>query len=93
MVSALTTHLRDLGPRGDLVHHVQQHRLHDGAQAARAGLELDGLVGRGLQRVGREDQLDVVQAEQALVLLDQGVARLGQDAHQGGLVQRVDADA
>ena len=35
-----------------------------------------------LQRVVGEDQLDPVELEEALELLDERVARLGQDLHQ-----------
>ena len=37
--------------RRDLVHHVEQRVLEDGAQAAGAGLVADRLVGAGLERV------------------------------------------
>ena len=41
-----------------------------------------GAIGDRLQRVGGEDQLDPVEREEALELLDDRVARLGEDRDQ-----------
>ena len=49
----------------------------------------DGLAGHGVQGVVGEGQADVLHVEQALVLLDEGVLRLGEDLDQGLLVQVV----
>src|SRR5207248_6059258 len=67
---------------GYLVHHGEQYLFHDRAQSAGAGAAQVGLVGDGFQRIRLELQLHAVQLEQALVLLDQRVARLGEDAYQ-----------
>ena len=64
---------------GHVEHHREQHLLHDRAQAAGAGAAQDRLVGDRLERVLGELELDAVELEQPLVLLDQRVARLGQD--------------
>src|SRR5688572_8777356 len=61
---------------------LEQDLLDDRAQAAGAGLALQRAVGYGLQRVLGEDQLDPVEAEEALELLDDRVARLGEDRDQ-----------
>ena len=79
----------DVGARGDLVHHIQQHVLHDGAQAAGAGLMLEGLACGGADGLLGEDQLHLVQVEELLELLDDGVLRLGHDLDQRVLVQRL----
>ena len=60
-------------------------------QAARAGLALERLVRDRLERVGGEDELDPVEAEEALELLDDRVARLREDRDEvlaGELVDR-----
>src|SRR3954453_5120675 len=74
--------LLDVAPRGQLELHLEQDLLDDRAQAARARLALERLVGDRLERVGREDELDPVEAEEALELLDDRVARLGEDRDQ-----------
>src|SRR5262249_49591934 len=65
-----------------LEHDVEQRVLDDRAQATRTGLALERLVGDLPERVVGEDELDVVVAEEALVLLDERVLRLHQDLHE-----------
>src|SRR5262249_44749861 len=65
--------------RGQLELHLEEDFLDDRAQAARAGLALERLVGDRGQRVLGEDELDAVEGEEALELLDERVARLGED--------------
>ena len=67
------------GHGGKLIHDVEHDAFHDVAQAARAGLALDGPVGDGTQGVGGEAQGHVVELEQLLVLPGEGVLGLGQD--------------
>ena len=74
----------------DVVHDVEHDVLDDALEGTGAGLALDGLLGDGAQRVLSELELDVVHGEQLLVLLDRGVLRLGQDAQQGVLVERLE---
>src|ERR671916_344801 len=59
--------------------HVEQDLLDDRAQAARAGLPGERLLGHRDERVVGEDELDPVEAEEALELLDERVAWLGED--------------
>src|SRR5690606_27645642 len=68
-------------------HRVEQDALHDGAQAARAGLALDGLAGDGAERLFVDRKLDVLHLEQALELLHKRVLRLLQNLLQGLLVE------
>src|SRR5690606_9915008 len=84
--------LVDVVPGRDLVHHVQEQALHDGAQAPGARLALHGLAGDGPQRVLGEFQLYPVHFKELLELLHQGVAGLHQDAHQGVFVQGIQGD-
>ena len=56
--------LLDVGALRDVVHHVEQRLLDDRAQGARAGLAVDGQLGGGVERIGREDQLDLVEREE-----------------------------
>src|SRR5918995_61472 len=80
----------DILQRGNLVHHVEEHFLDRGAQAAGARLALLRLLGGGLQRVIGEDQFHIVQGEELLVLLDDRVPRFGQNSDQVGPRQRVE---
>src|SRR5579884_1904545 len=84
--------LAHVAARRDLVHHLEQHLFDQGAQAAGAGLVLQRALGRRLEGVLGEYQLDLVQGEELAVLLGDRVARLDQDAHQRALVQRLQAD-
>src|SRR5690606_31875683 len=79
--------LADAFQRRQFEHRVEQDLLHDRAQAAGAGLADDRLAGDLAQRVLVEGQFDVFHLEQALVLLDQRVLRLGQDLDQRILVE------
>ena len=74
--------LLDVAAGGQLELDLEQDLLDDRAQAAGAGLALERAIGDGLQRVVGEDQLDPVEAEEALELLDDRVARLGEDRDQ-----------
>src|SRR4051794_8245281 len=71
--------LLDVAPGGQLELHLEQDLFDDRAQAPRPRLALEGLVRHGLQSIGREHELDPVEAEEALELLHDRVARLGQD--------------
>ena len=75
--------LLDVAARGQLELHLEQDLLDDRAQAAGAGLALERLVGDEIERVVGEDELDPVEGEEALELLDERVARLGEDRDRG----------
>src|SRR3954467_6764507 len=74
--------LLDVAARWQLELNLEEDLLDDRAQAAGAGLALERLVGDGLERVAAEDELDRVEGEEALELLDDRVARLGEDRDQ-----------
>src|SRR5919204_2225085 len=80
----------DVVARRELEHDVEERRLDDRAQAARAGLTLERLVRDLPKRVLGEDELDVVVREEALVLLDERVLRLGEDLDEVLALQLVD---
>src|SRR5829696_3448597 len=82
--------LLDVAAGGQLELHVEQCLLEDRAQTARAGLAVDRLVGDRLERLVGEDELDVVELEEALELLDQRVLGLGEDLDQVVLRELVD---
>ena len=65
--------LGHVAARGQLELDVEQRLLEDRAQAAGAGLALQRLVGDRLEAVLGEDQLDVVELEEALELAGQRV--------------------
>src|SRR3954463_2358670 len=71
--------LLDVATGGQLELHLEQDLLDDRTQAAGAGLALEGLLRDRGERVLGEDELDAVEGEEALELLDQRVARLGED--------------
>src|SRR5713226_1716936 len=79
--------LPDLALRRQVVHQLEHQVFQDHAQPAGAYLSLQGQVGDGFQRFIGESQPHIFELEQSLVLTDQGVLRLGQDAHQRALVQ------
>ena len=81
------THLLDVVAARQVVHDVEQHLFEDGPQATGAGAPQQGLVGHGLERVVGELELDVLELEELLVLLDQGVRGLDEDPDQRVLVE------
>ena len=78
---------RDVHLFGQFVHGVGEDGFADSAQAAGSELELDGLVDDGVEGIVVDRELDSVKGKEALVLLDQGVLRLGQNAAQGDAVE------
>src|SRR6266540_2226413 len=99
--STATLGRRALADDGVLVHHdlahvlhgrqiehdVEQHLLDDRAQAPRAGLSRQGLLGDRLQRLRPHLQVHALHGEQLLILLDEGVFRLGKNLDQRMLVE------
>src|SRR5260370_18487769 len=65
---------------GQLEHDLRHDFLDDAAQGAGAGVALAGAAGDLVKRRGVEVKLRALHLEELLILLDQGVARLGQDA-------------
>src|SRR5215468_870244 len=76
--------------RRDLVHDVEHRRLEDRAQAAGAALVAERVLRDLLQRALGELHLDAVHLEELLVLLDEGVLRLGEDVDQRLFVELVE---
>src|SRR4051794_10877420 len=74
--------LLNVAAGGQLELDVEQRLLEDRAEAAGAGLALERLVGDRAEGVGGEDQVDVVELEEAAELTGQRVTRLGQDRDQ-----------
>src|SRR2546428_816316 len=84
--------LRDaFGRHGDLAHvitarplgpDVRPHLFPDGAQAARAGAALDRLLGDGFERLLLDGEPHVLELEQLLVLLGEGVLGLDEDTDE-----------
>src|SRR5262245_58733386 len=75
---------------GQLVHDLEHHLFQDGAQPARAGAALEGLAGDAGHRVVGELEAHLLEVEVLLVLLDDGVLGLAQDAHEGLIVEVVE---
>src|SRR5574341_2374100 len=65
--------------RGQLVHRVEQDLLEDRAQPASSRLSCQRPLRNGAERAGADFELHAFHMEQALVLLDERVLRLGQD--------------
>src|SRR3954464_7171843 len=82
--------LLDIAAGGQLELDVEQRLLEDRAEPACAGLALERLVGDRAEGVGSEDELDVVELEEALELPGERIARLGQDRDQVLAAELVD---
>src|SRR5690606_33503620 len=74
----------------ELEHHVHHRLLHRAAEAARAGPERLRLLHERVEGVVVEDEVHAVHREELLVLLDEGVLRLRQDALHRPLRERVE---
>ena len=72
----------DVAAARQVVHHLEEDLLEDGAKASGAGAAEQRLVGDRLERVLGDLELDVVELEHSLVLLDEGVLRLDEDADE-----------
>ena len=70
-----------------VVHDLEQHLFEDGPQAPGAGAAQHRLLGHRLEGVVGQLELHVVELEHPLVLLDEGVLRLDEDADQRLLVE------
>src|SRR3974390_1890396 len=82
----------DLGARRYLEHRVEQRLFDDRFERPRARLAREGELRDRVEAALLEDQLDVVEREELLVLLDERVLRLGEDADDVLLVQVVQRD-
>src|SRR5579863_6137497 len=86
-VDDTTSHV---APTGQVVHHVEENLLEDGAQPAGAGATQKGLLGHSLESVVGELELDAVEFEHPAVLLDERVLGLDEDPDQRVLVEARD---
>src|SRR5258706_4803915 len=82
----------DVGTRWNLEHRVEQRLLDDRLQSARAGAAKQCQLRDRIERSLLEHELHVVQREELLVLLDQRVLGLGEDADDVLLVEVVQRD-
>src|SRR5262249_55934691 len=73
----------------EVIHHFQHEVFEDHAQAPRANFALESQLGDGVEGVVRKSEADILKFEQPLVLLQQRVLGLGENANQRGLVQVV----
>ena len=78
---------------GQVIHQVEHEFFEDHSEAAGAEFAIESLNGDGVGSLVGEDKVDALEFEEFLILLEDGVARLGEDFDEGGLVQLVeDAD-
>ena len=82
----------DVGTARDLEHAVQEHVLDDRLEAACPGPAGEGSLGDRPQGPFVEGELHVVQGEELLVLLHEGVLGLGEDADDVLLVEVIEGD-
>src|SRR6202140_1209631 len=82
----------DRRPGRNLEHRVEERLLNDRFQSARTCASKKSQLRNGVERALLEHELDVVQREELLVLLDERVLRLGEDAHDVLLVEVVQRD-
>ncbi len=73
-----------------MIHQVKHELFQDHAQSARAHFAGHGFTRDGGQRSFIEAQLHALKLKHALVLLDDGVARAGEDFDQRGFVQVIE---
>src|SRR5712664_533888 len=79
----------DLTLHGQVIHQFQHEVFENHTQAARADLALKRQLGDGLEGVVGKAEADVFEFEEALVLLEERVFRLGKNAHQRVFVEVV----
>ena len=75
---------------GQLEHGFAEDDLADAAQSARAELVVHRLLHDEVEGVGVELEGNAIEFEEALVLLDEGVFRLGEDAAERVGIERVE---
>ena len=73
---------------GQVVHQVEHHLFADRSKGTGTGVALQGALGDLFQGTLGELQLAAFQAEKLLILLDQRVLRLGEDADERLDIQR-----
>src|SRR4029077_21124579 len=79
----------DLRSRGDLEHGVEKRLLDDRLQSARTCASKQSQLRYGIERSLLEDELDIVEREELLLLLDERVLGVGEDADDVLLVEVV----
>src|SRR5258707_12088104 len=89
---AIDHHLLDVRTGGNLEHDIEEHFLDNRAQATSPCLLFERIIGGGFQGIRRKDELGAIQVQQLLILLDDRILRLGQDADQRVAVQVVERD-
>src|SRR5579863_3401260 len=77
----------DVGPARNLEHAVEQDILDNRLESAGAGAARKRAFGDGAQCTLVEHQFDVIEREELLVLLDECVLRLGEDADDVLLIE------
>src|SRR5579863_3597152 len=70
-----------------VIHQLQHEVFEDHTQAARANFALKSQLRDGFESVVGEPEAHIFEFEEALVLLEQGVFRLGENLYQGALVE------
>src|SRR5689334_18191335 len=85
-----TFHIR---ARGYLVHHIEEDFFDDGTQSASSSFLLQRAFRRLSKRIPCKDQLYTIQLQRFLVLLDNSVLGLGQNANQRIFIQAIQRDS
>src|SRR5262245_26518323 len=81
--------IANLALHGQVVHQLQHEVFENHAQAARADLALKSQLGDGLEGFVSKAQANIFEFKEPLILLEQGVFRLGQNLHERGFVEVV----
>src|SRR5262245_147816 len=81
--------LGDVGAAREVVHDLEEHLLEDRPQPTGTRPPFQRLLADGLEGIVGEDEVDVVELEELLVLLQQRVLRLDEDADERLLVEAV----
>ena len=75
---------------GQVIHQIEHEFFEDHAQAARSNLTSQGFTGNRSDGVRRKVQANVLEFKQALILLYDCVARLGQDFNESSFVELIE---
>ena len=75
---------------GKVIHQVEHQLFEDHAQAARADFAMQGFLGDGLRCVVCEKQVNALIFKEFLILLEDSVARLGENLNQRSFVEFIE---
>ena len=79
-----------IGARWNFIHHVEKHIFDDAAQSSRACALFQRTFSSGVEGVGGEDQFNAVKLQELLLLFNDRVLWLCQDANERRFIQAIE---